>query len=489
MGPIGRRRSGAGGRRVSAWATIAGLEAVFRLVVQVVMTAILARLLTPDDFGATALVLTLVTIFNVFVAVPFEEPLAQRKHLRGAHVRTALAASWAAALVFLVLSVPAGQLMGWAYDAPVMGWLLPVASLLLLPNVALVTATALARRRRAFNAIALASLIGNLTGAVAAVALGLLGAGLWALIAFRVVTVFAQATALVLMVKMSLRPAWSAPHHRDLRRFAWFVLWDRLTDNLTYLLFNYLVGGMFGLSVLGHFNMAMRVIEPIRGAVLAIAHNLSFSLLLPIAHAPVQLADQVRAACRRTALVTAPVFFGIAAVAPLLIPVLAGPGWDNSIRITEILGVGAALVTATQLVITGLSVKGMPQYSLWRGLMRLVVITLSLVGLGGFGAVAVGATRLLGDLTDTAGALWLGRRKLGMAPWALSLALIRPLAAAALMAVLVALAGTMIRVHIGDTLALALSVGLGIGLYPVLLAVIDRDGLRQIVADIGGRLR
>ena len=482
------RRSGGSGGRVSAWAAIAGAEAAIRMLLQVIVTAVLARLLTPDEFGVTALVLTLVTIFNVFVAIPFEEPLAQRKYLRGAHVRTALAASWAAALVFLLLSVVLGYGMGRFYGVPAMTALLPTASLLLFPNVALVIATALARRRRAFNAIALASLIGNVTGSVAAIALGLLGAGIWALIAFRVVTVFAQATALIALIGMSLRPAWSPHHHRDLRRFAWFILWDRLTDNLTYLLFNYLVGGMFGLTVLGHFNMAMRVIEPIRGAVLAISHNLSFSLLLPIAHIQKELAAQVRIACRRTTLITAPVFLGIAAVAPLLIPVLAGPGWDNAIVIMQILGVGSALVTSTQLVLTGLSVVGTPQYSLWRGLVRLSVIAISLLALSSFGAIAVGATRMLGDITDTLGALWLSRWKLGMGITTLARALVRPFAAAATMAMLVLLAGPWLQVHVGTIAALVLSVLLGALLYPLALAVIDRDGLRQIVTDLRGRV-
>lgn len=480
-------RAGRGGRKMSGWAAIAGLEAASRLFLQVLTTAVLARLLTPDDFGTTALVLTVVTIFNVFVAVPFEEPLSQRKHLRGIHVRTALAASWAMGLLFLALSVPIGWGLGRHYDVPDLAFLLPAASLMLFPNVAVVIATAVARRRQAFNSIALSSLVGNVAGTVAAIGLGFLGAGLWALIAFRVVAIFAQAVVLVWLVGMSLRPTWSRRHYTDLAGFAWTILWDRLTDNLTYLLFNFMVASMFGIGVLGQFNMAMRVIEPVRGAVIAVSHNLSFSLFLPAAHGAGDLAFLVRRFCARTALVTSPIFFGIAAVAPLLVPVLAGPGWEQAVLIAQILGVGGGLVTATQLVITGLSALGMPQYSLWRGIVRLGVIIAALASIGPLGAVAVGLSRLAGDLTDTLGALLLARHKLGIPLRRMVGDLARPLACSALMAGAVALAGPMLHARLGDLGGLVVGVTLGAVLYPALVALLDREGLYAVIAAVRRR--
>lgn len=479
--------AGQGGRKVSGWAAIAGLEAASRLFLQVLTTAVLARLLTPDDFGTTALVLTVVTIFNVFVAVPFEEPLSQRKHLRGIHVRTALAASWAMGLLFLALSVPVGWGLGQHYDLPQLALLLPAASLMLFPNVAVVMATAVARRRRAFNAIALSSLVGNVVGTVAAIGLGFLGAGLWALIAFRVAAIFAQAIVLVWLVGMSLKPAWSRRHYTDLAGFAWTILWDRLTDNLTYLLFNFMVASMFGIGVLGQFNMAMRVIEPVRGAVIAVSHNLSFALFLPAAHGAGGLGLLVRRFCARTALVTSPIFFGIAAVAPLLVPVLAGPGWEQAVLIAQILGIGGGLVTATQLVITALSALGRPQYSLWRGVTRLAVIVAALASIGPFGAVAVGLSRLAGDLTDTLGALVLARWRLAIPLRRLLGDLVRPLACSGLMAGAVALAGPLLHARLGEIGGLAAAVALGAVLYPALLALLDREGLSAVLAAVRRR--
>lgn len=484
-----RRASRHGGGHIRLWAAISGAEVVARLLLQVVTTAVLARLLDPEAFGLSALALTLVTIFGVFTAVPFEEALAQRRTIRGAHFRAALAASWLGGLGFLIVSAVAGLLIDRAFDTRGMAIVLPVATLLLFPNTVVVLGTAVARRRRDFNAIAIASLVGNAAGSAVAIAIGVLGGGIWALIAFRAVAVLVQAVALMALLRFGLRPLWSMPHLRDLSHFAWFVLWDRLVDNLVYLIFNYLVGGVFGLAVLGHFNMAMRVIEPIRGAVIAIGHNLSFSVFLPHAHDRPRLAQDVRGASRRLTTMTAPAFLGLAAVAPLLIPVFAGPGWEEAIPMTQLLAVGSALYCATQLVMTGLSAAGEPQHMPRRGIARLAVVTISLVALSGLGAMSVGVSRLMADLSDALIALHLSASRFGLGRLRLAADLARPLAVSAAMAGVVLAAGPPLARMVGNLGALSVSVALGGAVYVLLLALLDRSAFSALKGDLLGRSR
>ena len=157
-------------RKYTLWAAVSGLEAVSRLGLQIVVTAVVARLLRPEDFGVSALILTIVTVFSMFVAIPFEDALAQRKVLRTAHVGMALAASWLAAAGFLLVSVVLGQGLAWAYGQSEMALLLPATALSLFPAAPAVIGTALARRHRRFNAIALSSLVANAVASVATLA-------------------------------------------------------------------------------------------------------------------------------------------------------------------------------------------------------------------------------------------------------------------------------------------------------------------------------
>ncbi len=473
----------AGNARFRIWAAIAGLEAATRLFLQVVTTAVLARILPADDFGITALITTLVTIFTVCVGMPFEEAIAQRKVLRSAHVGAALSASYLVGMTCFILSLGLGMLLGWVYHQSQMQVLLPVATLLVFPNAALIVATAMARRYRQFNAVAIASFTGNVVGGGVAIVMGLMGAGIWSLVCYRLITTIASAIVLVSVMRLRIWPRWSLPHLRDLSRFAWYAFGDRLTENMTYMVFNYAAGSMFGLTVLGHFNMAMRVIEPIRGAVIAIGHNLNFSHLQSSVGKPSQMAARVQEACVRLTRLTSPAFFGIAAVAGVLIPTLAGPGWEESIPMTGVLAVGSAMVTATQPIMTGLSVSGHPEYSFYRSVFRLFAISLGLAVFAGLGAIGVGFARVLGDVSDLILGIAMAQWTLPLTWGSLSKAIAVPAGVASIMALLTNFAAQELVLVVHPILALSLSVALGIGLYAGLMALLLPVDFRQMLRE------
>jgi len=477
-------------RKYTLWAAVSGLEAVSRLGLQIVVTAVLARLLAPQDFGVAALILAIVTVFSMFVAIPFEDALAQRKVLRAAHVGAALTASWLAAAVFLLMSVALGQGLAFAYGQSEMALLLPATALSLFPAAPMVIGTALARRRRRFNEIALSSLLANALASGATLVAAFFGAGVWALILFRVAVVLVQAAALAVMLDLDLRPRWSRRHFDDLSRFAWFALWSRLTDNLAYLVFNTMISFVFGLTELGRFNMAMRVIEPVRGAVVAIAHNLNFAHFQPAAGDPALLAARVRAGSARLALLCAPAFFGIAAVAPLLIPTLAGPGWEQSVEITRILAFGSGLMLSLcSPVHTGLAASGRPQYGLYANLCRLVAISGGIFACAGLGGVGVGLARAMGDASDIAVALFVGQRRLHLPAASLIAAAAPALIFSGAMALGVDWAAPYLLAHLRPVTALAASIALGAAIYAALVALFARGAARALFHPGDGALR
>lgn len=256
------RRTGQG--RLIGWIGWAGLDAIGRLALLTGSTIVFSRLLAPRDFGVTALVLTLVAVAAVFVGSPFEEALAQRRGVRMAHLRAALGASWAIGAVILAASIPLGHALAEHYGEPEFRSLLPVAMASVFFSGHSDIVTALARRLRRFNDVAYATLVGHVVGVGVALAIGLAGYGLWALIAQRLMVVVARAVILQWRIGFLVTPSWAPALVREFGRFAGFSFMARLAENLTYLAFNNLVQIFYGVAALGQVNMAMRLIEPIR---------------------------------------------------------------------------------------------------------------------------------------------------------------------------------------------------------------------------------
>ncbi len=383
--------------RIVSWLGWAGLDAVSRLALMTGSTIVFSRLLEPRDFGVTALVLTIVTVAAIFVGAPFEEALTQRRRLRATHLRAALGASWLIGIVILAFSIAAGQLLARFYGEPEIAALLPVAMCSIFFSGHSDILTALARRLRKFNEVAYATMLGHVVGIGLALCLAIMGYGLWALVAQRLLVVVARALILQARIGFLITPTWSSAHIGELGRFAGMSFLSRFTDTLTYLAFNNLVQIFYGTSTLGQVNMAMRLIEPIRGAIVATGHNLAFTFFARAGRDLSMLRKLGGEVISQSALLTTPVFAGIAAIAPTLLPLVAGPGWDDAIVIAVCLSIASAIGVPAGLYFTAFSAQARPEFNFYSLVIGLAAGILVLIGFAWLGPISVGLSRIASD--------------------------------------------------------------------------------------------
>ncbi|WP_374544676.1 oligosaccharide flippase family protein [Rhodoblastus sp.] len=471
--------------RLLKWLGWSSIDAIGRIAMLAASTAVLSRCLSPRDFGVAALALTVVTLASVVVGAPFEEALAQRKVLRLAHLRAALSASWLASLACLLLSLPLGVAMAHAYDEPQFVWALPLGMASIFFSGHSDILTGLIRRRRRFDDLARATLFGNAIGIAASVVIALSGAGVFALVGQRLLVCAARAVLLQARMDIVIWPSRSIGHLRDLARYGGLALVDRMMDNLTFLAFNTIVGGVYGLNTLGFLNMAMRLVEPIRGAIGATVHNIAFSFFSPLQHDPARLRDRADAVISYASLAIAPVFIGLAAVTPTLLPLIAGAGWDQSIEIAICLAIGSAIALPARLVFTALSARARPEYSVIANVAGALVTIAVVVASVGLGPSGVGMARVAGDLAQALIALGVSSRLLGWSRRGRLLALAPAWLLAALMGVLVAgLQNAM--PNIGRLPQVAAQIGAGVAIYGLFLALFARSQLSGVASLMHG---
>lgn len=465
--------------RIIGWIGWAGLDAVGRFVLLSVATIVFSRLLDADDFGISAIVLAIVAAAGLMVGAPFEDALAQRRILRRAHLCSALTFGLMVSVGLIALSVPVAPLVAAAFDEPVMELLLPVTMVSVLFSGHGDLVTARARRMQRFNVISAGNLFSHVVAVPIALVAAFLGAGVWSFIVLRLVQVMVRSCWLQWEIGYPLQLQLSFRHLAALRRFASFSFFDRITDNFTYLVFNNLVAAFFGLSVLGHVNMAMRLVEPIRGAIVATLHNLIFPHFRRIGY------SEETAAARDMpiallAFVTTAVFAGIAAIMPVLLPLIAGPGWEMAVVIGMCLALGCVLVVPVRPIYTSFSAGGRPEFSLVGSVITLSVTSLLLIILRDAQPVAVGAARLTGDAAQ---ALFAVLVPLKHTPWSVGgrLRLLLPAWLVAVGMFAVASAVLFFLQPYGPLLALTGSILAGIVAQAVLMGLFQRPALVQLL--------
>jgi O-antigen/teichoic acid export membrane protein len=451
-------------------------------------TAALSRMLSPHDFGVSALILTVVTVASVTVGSPFEEALSQRKVVRFALFRSALSASWAASAGWIVVSLPLGLLLGHIYHDPVIGLALPLTMTATFFSGHSDILTALVRRQRRFTELSQATLIGNAMGIMVSVFVALIGGGVWALVAQRLFIVTFRAVALQWRLGVTLTPNWSFRDLGAIVRYGRVSLLDSLCDNLTFLAFNYVVGGFYGLNTLGFVNMAMRIVEPIRGAIGATGHNVAFSFFAGVQHDPTRLRERAQTIVSHAALGIAPVFIGLAAVIPVLLPLIAGPGWEDSIDVAVCLAIGSAICIPARLIFTALSAKAHPEFSLIANTSAFAATLAVLLFGAGLGPISVGLARIAGDSLQALISIIVSPDHLA---WTRG-ARFRALAPAWALAAAMGLCVSGLSTYIPDFSRfgrLSMLIGFGIGVYIAFLAIFARQQFSGLTALIATRAK
>jgi O-antigen/teichoic acid export membrane protein len=142
--------------------------------------------------------------------------------------------------------------------------------------------------------------------------------------------------------------------------------------------------------------MALRIVEPIRGALVGTLHNLTFPHFRRAAHTAGMQAERDHLILLLAACIV-PIFAGIASITPVLLPLVTGPGWEEAVPIAICLALGAALALPAQTVFTALLAGGSPEYALVGNIFRLIATALILVLLRDSPPIAVGIARLIGD--------------------------------------------------------------------------------------------
>ncbi|WP_170134861.1 oligosaccharide flippase family protein [Acuticoccus kandeliae] len=468
-------------RRVARWVGSLITGALLRTALLLGATIVLARLLTPEDFGLASLATSISLFLAVFAGgIPFEEALAQRRVLRRKHLDTALGVSIALSILALAATLVLGEIVGPVFGSDAFWPLLAFANLSLFGQAFVTVHTALARRRRKFALIGRSNSVGAIAGAVGGIIAAYFGAGPWAVVLTRVLMLAGSALVLAFGTGVRVVPGFSLRHLRDIAHYSSFSLGQRIATDSAYILINYTVATFFSVAAVGSFNMALRLTEPLRGLFRGITHNTAFEFMRERTQSQGDFTTRFALILSIATAVIAPVFLGIAAISELLLSVLVGPGWGDAAVIVQVLALGTALILPLDLASTALNARGLPGYLVVQRAIGFVALLIGLVGavvlhLPGIGA---GVARMAADIAEAG---WAARAivlRLGLKPGAVLKSFGVPFTAAIAMAVATNLLVHAAAGHVADWMALGIGVAFGALLYLPMIAI-AMPGLRR----------
>lgn len=304
-----------------------GGVAVGALVVQIV----LARLLTPEDFGALALMLVFVLIGTVFAVSGFNTALVQVKDLDEADFDTVFWISCAVALTLWMALFVAAPAVSEAFSLPRMTNPLRAMGALFLLNSFYAVLTADVQRNLLFKRTFKAGLLALVAAGVTGIGSALCGAGLWALVIYQLVNV--SVASLVLFAQTDWRPRWrfSPGRAKILFRFGWKLLVSGLLDTAYQSLADIIIGRQFSASSLGVVSQGKKYPQAVSSVLDGAIQPVLLSAVARVQADLVAVKALVRRALKTSSLVVVPLMALLAMLADPLVLWLLGEQWKGAV--------------------------------------------------------------------------------------------------------------------------------------------------------------
>jgi O-antigen/teichoic acid export membrane protein len=435
--------------------------------------AINARLLGPDPFGAHALAMTIIAFGELLVAGPLAEALVQRRDITDAERR---AGFWIAAPIGVVLLIAVATTA--SLFSGTLAAILPVTAIA-LPLAAFASApVALLMRDLRFKELTIVELIATGAGSVVGVALALGHYGVWSLVFMELTRVTLRCAGVFIATRYApgAPPPWTAI--RSVLDFGMKGLGIAALAQLDRQIPRLVIGVWLGVSALGVFSIAMRVFETLSRLVLGPLSAVALSVASSLQRDMSGLRRIVLGATAVSASLAAPCFLGLAALAPLLVPLVFGASWASAIlpmQILMLIGLRGTVSAFTVPILRGLGNSRGPLVLTGVG----TLLTAGLTALAApFGLVAITLSMLLRSLATWPIGARLVRQATGLSMLEQARAGAAPIAAAGVMAALVAALAASVG-SLQPWIEVAALVAIGAFAYPAVLYLLAPASLRS----------
>jgi O-antigen/teichoic acid export membrane protein len=307
------------------------------MALQIGTTFILARLLSPTDYGLQSMVVTLTAFFTLFRDAGLSVATVQRETLTHEQISTLFWINLGLGTVLTLLVASAGPFLAAFYKEPRLLWLTVASASIFLFNSLSVQHKALLDRGMRFSTSVKIDILSCTIGSVVAVGMAVLGFGYWSLICQNIsLPIISTAATWIAMPWVPGRPRWT-PELRSMVRFGGTVTLNSVVVYLAYNTEKILLGRFWGAAPLGLYTRAYQLATlPVQQLIGAI-HIVAFSVLSRMQGEVQRLQRAYLKSLAMIVSLTIPVVIGTALFANEIVLFMLGPKWIGAAPVLRLL--------------------------------------------------------------------------------------------------------------------------------------------------------
>lgn len=325
---------------------------------QFIVGVIMARILSPSDYGITALPAVFLAIAATFVDSGFANALIRKPDVTERDLSTSFYYSIAVGILCYVIMFVVAPFIATFYNEDILTILIRITAITFLIAPLNTPQNVILQRKLDFKSLANISIVTKILGSIVGIALAYMGYGLWSLVAMNLVSTLTQAILMWTVVKWIPREKWSKESFKYLWGFGNKLLGSSLLHTLYMNITPILVGKFYSPSNLGVYNRAQSYALLPSQQFNSVVQSVTYPVLSQKVNDDEALGRYYRTMIKATAFVIFPLMFLMIALAKPLIIILVTEKWIDAVILLQLICLSKMWWPISTLNLNLLQVKG-----------------------------------------------------------------------------------------------------------------------------------
>lgn len=319
---------------------------------------ILARLLTPAEYGIMAMIAIFIAISNSIIDSGFSNALVRKINIQRIDYNTVFFFNLVVSFVMYLLLYIASPAISAFFKEPILIEIIRVISWVLVINALAIIPRTIFVRNVDFKTQTKVSLISSITSGIVGIGMALSGFGVWSLVGQQLSRQLLN--TVFLWIYCSWRPIFefSKDSFKELFGFGSKLLLSGLLDTIYKNVYYIIIGRFYTSAQLGQYTRAEQFNTIFSSNLTSVVQRVSYPVLSSIQEEPERLREAYRKVIKCTMLITFACMLGLAAVAKPLILILIGDKWLPAVYFLQIICFSGMLYPLHAINLNILQVKG-----------------------------------------------------------------------------------------------------------------------------------
>lgn len=314
---------------------------IVQIVVQVIVTSVLARILSPADFGLVSVALIIVGLGQVFAQFGIGLALVQRYNVARRHIRTGFLVSVSFGLALTLCVVLLTPLIAAFFRLEASSDIIRVMAFIFLIKSFGVVSESLLQRELRFRTLTIVYAVSYLLGyGVVGIVSAVLYPSAWSLVAAQLTQVTLETVSMLILRRHSMRPHFNRRAFRDLIGYGGGMTAMKIANFVSLQGDNFIIGRWLGVESLGLYTRAYRLMSLPANLFNEAAEKIIFTTMSKAQMDAVRLRTAYRRGMAFISLLVIPISVAALILAPEIIFILLGPNWTAAVPVFQVLAIG-----------------------------------------------------------------------------------------------------------------------------------------------------